>query len=505
MQATLWATDPLFSQRDGDLSPADAWSEQEKKYDEYLQYWTGEIFERLADNVQVEPDQKPLRWPVKINLVKLLSMMHAMALWGEWEDNIITMRVVPKPEEEIEHPGAIPQKESAKRRAQEYQDVLNSVWRENKRETLCIEESLAQQVYGGAVFRFRNDPLKRYGIGIEYVSPYYFRPVWHPTDFHTLLEARVAFNISGQQANLVYGTSFEEHDEIPYIETWDVEQWTIRLRDKTYKQGKNIYGRIPFVYVPRLRMEEYYGLSLAEDLTGLQNELNDRVADIGDQILQECHAYKQLINYAGDPRDLSPGPAGIVNLGMNAPGRNDPRIDVVPAGDVPRGAFEYINFILDTSKMAAMTPPVAFGDDEGSQRSGITLIIRMWPLLQQCKWSRAWWNDGFREMADIIRVMLKVHKHDEYKEDFEGHIINPQWAPVQPKDREALVQELATLAGSDLQSIETMVNRLGDTEADDEEIGNIKAWMKVKAKMEKEAAQTVLTSGGGAERPSPST
>ena len=60
---------------------------------------------------------------------------------------------------------------------------------------------------------------------------------------------------------------------------------------------------------------------------------------------------------------------------MNAPGRNDPRIDVVPAGDVPRGAFEYINFILDTSKMAAMTPPVAFGDDEGSQRSGITLII----------------------------------------------------------------------------------------------------------------------------------
>ena len=479
----MWL-DNFTPRKSTDVFP-DSWTARLRKYDEYLEYWTGEIWEKLAENIQVEAGRPPLRWPVKINLIKILSLMHAQALWGEWEDEVITFQAKPKKPKEIPHPGAQKQEEAVKNLAQETQEVINAVWAENNRETLLIEESLAAQVYGGCVFRLRKDLDKEHTIKIEYLSPYFFRAVWHPTDFHQLYEARVQFEIAGSQARSVYGMDFKDDERVKYVEVWTKGEHTITVGDESYVSEKNPYGVIPYVYIPRLRMEEFYGLSLCEDLMGLQDELNDRVADIGDQILQDCHALMILTNYMGDATKLRPTPDGILNLGLNAPGHNDPQLDRIPAGDIPKAAFDHINFILDTAKMAAFTPPVAFGQDEGSQRSGVTLIIRLWPLLQQCKWSRAWWDDGFKDINELILTMLKSHGFEGYKEEWEGHTIVPQWAAIQPKDREALVQELSLLAASEIQSLETMVERLGNTQDNEEEISKIRAWMRFKSRIEK--------------------
>jgi len=484
--------DTLISSKATSIFPESSWASQKSLYDTYLKYWTGEIWRTLAENVQVESGKPPLRWPVKINLVKILSLMHAMALWGEWEDEIVTFRFENKDPSEISSPGAIKQEEAAKRLALEGQKLVNAVWAENHRETLLIEQALAAQVYGGCVFRLRRDKDKKHEIKIEYLSPYFFRPIWHPTDFHTLLEARIQFKISGQQARLVYGDKYYSDSEVEYRETWTKETHKITVGGKVYlPEEENPYGVIPFAYIPRLRMEQFYGISLCEDLMGLQDEFNDRVADIGDQILNECHGILQLANYRGDAQKLRPTPSGILNLGMGVPGYPAPALTRVPPGDTPRGAKDYIQFLLDTAKMAAFTPPVAFGLDEGSQRSGVTLIIRMWPLLQQCKWSRAWWDDGFRDINRLILTMLKTHGFKGYKEELEGHRTVTQWAPIQPKDREALVEELVQLAGSDLQSLETAVERLANTQDNEQEIARIKGWMQFKARVEDGEAKVV--------------
>ena len=81
--------------------------------------------------------------------------------------------------------------------------------------------------------------------------------------------------------------------------------------------------------------------------------------------------------------------------------------------------------------------------------------------------------------------MLKAHGYEGYKEAWEGHKLVSQWAPVQPKDREALVNELVNLASADLQSIEQMVERLGNAEDSEEELELIKAWMEFKMEVER--------------------
>jgi len=493
--------DNIVTAKKTDVFPESSWTAQLQKYDEYLKYWTGEVWETLAENIQVESGQKPLRWPVKVNLIKLLVCMHAMALWGEWDDKIIDFRAEPKPEAEIEKPGSITKEKAVKRLAQETQELLGAVWRENNRETLCIEQSVAQSLYGGCAFALSRDHSKKHEIRIAYLSPYYFQPIWHPTDFHTLLEARIRFVISAEQARLVYGDEYASGVEVAVKESWNLEEHKIEVGGKEYANEENPYGVIPVVYVPRLRMEEYYGLSICEDLMGLQDEFNDRIADIGDQILSECHAILSLINYRGNVDDLRPSPTGIINLGMQAPGYGPPALDRIPAGEIPKGAFDHLNFLLDTAKMSAFTPPVAFGQDEGSQRSGLTLIIRMWPLLQQAKWLRAWWDDGFRDINNIILSMLEAHEYRGFKESYKGHWIKPQWAPVQPKDREALVQELVQLASADLQSLEVMVDRLGDAEDKEAELARIKAWIAMKRRTdgqeENRVAQQAQPQRGG--------
>lgn len=487
----------------GELLPDEgSWSEKQREYDEYLRYWTGEVWKTLAENIVDDSDHKPLRWPVKINLIKIFALMHAMTLWGEWDGEIITFRADQKDPSEFPHPGQQTQEKAAKSKAETAQDVINAVWEENQRDTLLFEAGLAQPIYGGCVIKIGRDPTKEYGVRLEIISPYNFKPVWHPTDYHQLLQATIEYKITAKQAELAYGVKVDE-DEAIYRETWDKDEYSITINGQPAtilgekKEGvPNRYGFVPFFYIPRLRLEEFYGLSMCPDLMGLQDELNDRVADVGDQILTECHGVLYLRNYVGNVDDLKPSTSGLLNLGIGPPGSKDPEIGRVPPGEVPRGAFEHINFILDMSKMAAFVPSVAFGQDEGSQRSGVTLVIRLWPLLQQAKYCRAFWNDGFEAINTGIIKMLEVDNSSHFEASMTGHRVRPKWSAVQPKDREALINELSVLASLDLQSLQIMVERLGNAEDTDEEIAQIEAFMRTKAKIEKEYGQKEVDETG---------
>jgi hypothetical protein len=60
------------------------------------------------------------------------------------------------------------------------------------------------------------------------------------------------------------------------------------------------------------------------------------------------------------------------------------------------------------SHQAAFTSPIAFGEDEGSQWSGVTLVLRLWPLLQQVKTTRVYWRSNLYSMHRKILRMPAV-------------------------------------------------------------------------------------------------
>lgn len=469
-----------------DVFPSSSWGEQQAKYLDYENYWNGEVFDTKAENIQVESGQKPLRWPVKYNLVKMMITMHSMALFGDWDEAITRWRAEPRPESEILYPGRIGQGEQAKRQAEKADELISEVWRENRRDTLLIEQELTRNTYGGCVFRVRKDPKKRHGVKLETINPYHFKPIWDPGDYHDLVAAKVEYAMDKSQAEEKYGSEYATEQFPIYSEVWNPRQFSITVGGKIWLEDKNeLDGQIPFVYVPRLRMGQFYGISLCEDLMGIQDELNDRIADIGDQILAECHSMLVLKNYPADAKKLRPTATGMLNLGMGAPGRNDPGLDRVPAGDIPSGAIEYVRLLVDISRTAAFVPPIAFGEDEGSQRSGVTLVIRMWPLIQQCKWSRAWWDEGFRDIERLVFKHMQVYKSEGYVPAHSEQNFVTEWASIQPKDREALVNETVALAGANLQSREELIKRLGNAKDDEVELAQIKAWLNFEKGMER--------------------
>ena len=90
---------------------------------------------------------------------------------------------------------------------------------------------------------------------------------------------------------------------------------------------------------------------------------------------------------------------GFIDLGTGL-GNNTPEVHDVDRGQVPAKTFEFVSALVDFSRYSAMTPTVAFGEDEGSQRSRMTLVLRMWPMLQTAKANRTLIRSGLSRLAE---------------------------------------------------------------------------------------------------------
>ena len=60
-------------------------------------------------------------------------------------------------------------------------------------------------------------------------------------------------------------------------------------KEITAMSGVNPWGVVPFVYIPRMRTTSWWGDALSADITRPQDELNRRVADMGDSINYNAH------------------------------------------------------------------------------------------------------------------------------------------------------------------------------------------------------------------------
>jgi hypothetical protein len=402
----------------------------------YKLYFSGDVFsERVPLERGIDTaEEQPLLFPVGINLVKLLALAQADSLFGEWEEDIVRFRIR---QDVVQEPDA------AERAVKMWSRVLN--------------DNNAPSLFNS------------------------FMPIWDPDDPDILLEVYAAVKMTKEQCIAKYG--FDPGKD----EVWRVEHWTPTMYENKIDgrridafSGVNPWGVIPFVYIPRIRTSSFYGDAITPDIIPAQDELNMRIADLGDAINYNSHPIRWAYNLprAFDAENFPMGPEAMWDMGRVLGNSPPPEVKLLEADNpVPEPAFDYVKFIYDWSRTSAFAPPIAFGEDQGGgQRSGRTLEIRMWPLLRATRRSRGYMAGGLQRIMRIGAVILQQKKFDDVSQwtlnrTMDGTVIPDFW-PLMPKDQTALVDEVVKLMSTSPPSIslETAQTLLGRGPAEVERI-----------------------------------
>jgi hypothetical protein len=106
--------------------------------------------------------------------------------------------------------------------------------------------------------------------------------------------------------------------------------------------------------------------------------------------------------------------------------------------------------MYDWVRTSSFAPPVAFGEDDGGgQRSGVTLEIRLWPLLKAIRRSRSYLTTGIHKAMEITGRILAQKKFSELDnsviDGLLSHDVTTQFHRVLPRDQAAVVDEVVKL------------------------------------------------------------
>ena len=442
-----------------DLGKADdvtknIWEQMLARYERYKYYFSGDVFEEtVEDSELIDP---PSLYPVGINLVKMLCQSMSNSTFGEWSSLPLRFRTRSGLKEDAD--------------TKEASELMNTILFNSDAESVFQAMETQRMLYGGCVLKIRPD-LKQKGVKFHSIMPSSFFPVFDPHNTNRLLEARVSSFLTQAQAKILY--NYEgKNDEVLFEEIWTLhEHKTILDGERVISQfsGRNPYGVIPFVYIPRLRTISMWGDSLAEDVIPVQDELNMRVADIGDAINTNAHPIRWGKNMPNNfNTDNFPVDSDVIwDLGRGF-GGSEPEVGVLEIRNpVPQGALDNITWLYDWVRTSTFAPPIAFGEDQGGgQRSGVTLEIRMSPLIRAVRTHRAFMRTGMRQVAYITGKILKQKDFAVRTRVLNSLLdgeVEASFAEVMPRDRAAIVDEVVKRLSTNPPtiSLETALSILG--------------------------------------------
>jgi len=255
---------------------------------------------------------------VGLNVVKLLCQAQADTIFGEWEELPVHFGVRQDDEVTSSTLDAV--------------NLAHSILESSDAGTLLWEHELDRNTYGGGAILIKPSLNRPPYIQWTRISRDGFYPVWNPEDLNDLLEAYIQINMTNEQAKERYGYKGTK-EIVTRTEHWTKFRYTNHLDGLLISDmsGVNPWGVVPVVYTPRLRSTNWYGESLAEDIIPIQDELNMRVADIGDAINYNAHPTRWGLNL---PRDFNAanyplGPNSFWNLGRSLGSSPEPKVGML--------------------------------------------------------------------------------------------------------------------------------------------------------------------------------
>lgn len=492
-------------QKSGNLPmsfPINAWVEQAARYAYYWSWYRGTVLEE--EKGKTVTGESVARYPLRINPVRNFARKHAALLFGEVPDTpapLVKMIATPK-QLYGENPTDI-----MKRQSQFCGNVINEVWQSSSGRSIQGENGVLSQFLGGSVFQLKYVP-DREDLAIPFVVrnvyPDYFLPVWSPDDYWDLLEAHVAYRVPARVAAGEWGYDASAGSTNPlFHESWTKDHYSIKVNGKplrktvngvtiVYDNLPNPFGYVPFIYIPRLREGNLYGSSIIPDISGLIYEYNSRTADEGDAVRKSAQVRFVGKNITGEvtTKPLDKHGNMYIDLGVSNPAFDgEPSLEPLPA---PQWLDSYGNFkefiwsqLLRDSGMGT----IAFGEDEGSQRSALTLAFRMWPSTTLAKQQRSFWTDGLTRMGKYILRGCAIKGIKIAGQTVPSNIekeldLAPDWLPMIPRDREQQVNEVILQVQAGIMTPERAFKTLGDVSDVAEEVKLTKEWLQFLASME---------------------
>ena len=429
-----------------------------RRYDHYV---SGDVFRTLADPEAGR--EGGFKYPLKINLCREWASMMSGYLFGQYQDMVVTHSV----REKRQASGSVSTSEA--KRVQEMNDVLVDQWLLNNNNSLAMTAAMDNAVYGGVVIKTVYDTVDN-RIRDEWLAPDIFIPRWYPTDVNRLLEVYQSYSIAREDARDIYNLSEAQYSRLPQdVLVW--ERWSKKVRELWVEDiqligDENQFGFIPFTYIPWDRSSSinsgYYGISTLDDIIGVQDELNERMADVGDGVSYSSHPIRVIRNVTSRA-DLEIGPDALWDLGLGF-GNKQPDAFTLENNTNYGEAMKFMSTLEKYGREAVGLPPIAFGEDEGSQRSGTTLLIRFLPLTQQIRRARLYWQAGLYQRAMFVLNLSRRfgdNRPSYSVSDLDKRIVDINMAPILPKDVKDKVDEWAVRIGAGFGTPEEAYEDLG--------------------------------------------
>jgi len=447
-------------------------------YWEYWQHFDGDFLDEQVGDVD--------KYPLKLNIYNMACILHAGFLFGEVQDgnDPLVSTVI--------EPWGQDSPDEQRKLGKELSEFVSRVWYENEGRSLQREGGLSSQILGGAVYNVSYDTSLeddgRLPIRIDLIMPEYFFPVWQPTQYWSLLEAIVCFEVSEIQAKEMYQIEVGLDNPL-YQEIWTRGEYQITVNGKVIswggakQSGKPIGGFVPYTYIPHIRAGEFYGISLLKDKQQLAEEVNARFADLGDIIGDSARNTIPSISNCMQPAVLRLGfGITVLDLGNTMPGQESPRIHYPASVQANSASTQYASDLLSVARVEAYTPPICYGLDEGSQRSALTLALRMIPLVVHIRQERTLWTTGLTQIArQILTIAAEKGLLPISLKQIRKFRIWQEWAPILPRGREQLVNEMIVRMNAGLISPPAALTRLADTHDMKSEMNLIREWLEYQA------------------------
>lgn len=461
------------------------WSSQSGLYEQYEDWYSGRIW-----------DDPHGRFPLGYNPLRQMCIMHRNALFGEADDTaepLVRTRFLPEPTlmegmnnfDDPEDDMPDEKRVGLIRRSKYLSRIVNSVWMQSSGRALMADGGLLTQIYGGVAFAIRyvpQDIFLEVPIRIELVSPREFVPIFSAADPWHLLEAYVIRTITKKQAE-IYGVNIGDKSEAVYTEHWTRDEYSIDVDGitatisingtKIPMKGENPYGFVPFVYIPHERESGFYGTPLMHQMEGVLEEINGRAADIGDATRESAHPEYVARNIGGGSigRVRISDTKTAADLGIAQHGMKDPEVKALDPPILPEQSVNFLKQLEQWSYKQGFSPPVVWGDDEGSQRSALTLAFRMWPFAAHIRNERLLWSEALNVIAEYVIRMISIKgaadarlKKLAVTEDDFNRKKAQNWFPMLPRDQEAQLTSLIQRKQEGLISTLSAIEKFDDVE-----------------------------------------
>lgn len=481
-----------------EYSEASNWDTRTQELTDDYRWFTGDALDERLKNKAGKDNLPPLRYPLQINPFKDAARLHAFALWGMVKDNssaLVQTRCEPRLDENLTVTDGA-------RKISAWADyVLADIDYENSARAMDIDMGLITQALGGVVLKVSwvtQDPMRPSGIRYDYFDPRNFYCRYAGRDYWNPEEAWIRTKISADDAKR-YGVKVRTPDAY-YLEYWNRESmWAMIDGYPAELDGKRIeaehgFGFVPIIYVPHERVNDFWGKSIIRGNVGLVKELNSREADIGDAVHFGVNnpLFGRNIRGGGLTEKAMSNGDTYYDTGRNQQGEDKPEMYRAAPPDLPNGTKEFVDRLRQNIEKALITPSIAYGEEEGSQRSGQTLYNRMWPLLSHVLHERIHWSEARNRRAEYALKILEMHGqvHGITKEHT-GLRKRQLWAPMVPVDRAALIDELVKRKQETMLSLEHALEMVGDVPDIQEEVKKI--WADAERMAEIEAIQTKMT------------